>query len=256
MRRIAHRLREHDWLAAAIELAIVVAGILIALQVSNWNQDRQDARRGREYLQRIDSDLQSDIEKNAQRATFMAQVDRYGRQAMAHAEHGSLVDGSGWKTVLAYFQASQFYPYSHEDSAFIEMRDAGDLGLIHDTALRSRLAFFYASRAQAYAETMLFNHIPPYRQDVREFTPVDVQDYIWLSCSSTPSVGDQRLGDCPPPIDEEQARSILATYSQQPELARELRYWLSIQSVVRQLNPNQVQEANTLRGEIQAYLRR
>ena len=91
---------------------------------------------------------------------------------------------------------------------------------------------------------------------MREFTPVDVQDYIWLSCSSTPSVGDQRLGDCPPPIDEEQARSILATYSQQPELARELRYWLSIQSVVRQLNPNQVQEANTLRGEIQAYLRR
>ena len=30
MRRIAQRLREHDWLAAAIELAIVVAGILIA----------------------------------------------------------------------------------------------------------------------------------------------------------------------------------------------------------------------------------
>jgi hypothetical protein len=256
MRRIAQRLREHDWLAAGIELVIVVVGILIALQVSNWNQDRQDARRGREYLQRIDSDLESDIEKNAQRARFMAQVDRYGRQALADAEDGVLVDGSGWKTVLAYFQASQFYPYSHEDSAFIEMRDAGDLGLIHDTELRGRLAFFYASRAQAYAETMLFNHIPPYRQDVRELTPVEVQDYIWTHCSSTPSVGDQRIGDCPPAIDEARARSILAGYSRHPELARELRYWLSIQSVVRQLNPNQVQEARTLQDEIRAYLRR
>jgi hypothetical protein len=256
MRRLAARIRHYDWLAAAIELVIVVAGILIALQVSNWNQDRLDARRGREYLQRIDSDLQSDIDKNAQRARFMTQVDRYGREAMAHADDGSLVDGSGWKTVLAYFQASQFYPYSHEDSAFIEMRDAGDLGLIHDTELRGRLAFFYASRAQAYAETMLFNHVPPYRQDVREFTPVEVQDYIWTHCSSTPSVGDQRLDDCPPPIDEQRARSILATYSQHPELAHELRYWLSIQSVVRQLNPNQVQESRTLQDEIRAYLRR
>lgn len=256
MRRIAQRLREHDWLAAGIELAIVVVGILIALQVSNWNQDRQDARRAREYLRRIDTDLQTDIGKNAARARFMAQVDRYGRQAMAHAEHGTLVDGSPWKTVLAYFQASQFYPYSHEDSAFIEMRDAGDLSLIHDSALRSRLAFFYASRAEAYAETMLLNHVPQYRQDVRELTPLAVQDHVWAHCDSVRNVDEEFLVDCASPMTDASAMAILADYSQHPELARELRYWLSIQSVVRQLEPSEMQEAEQLRKQIRAYLQR
>ena len=39
---LATRLRAHDWTAAAIELVIVVVGILIALQVSNWNDARHD----------------------------------------------------------------------------------------------------------------------------------------------------------------------------------------------------------------------
>ena len=43
--RIAQRLRHHDWLAALLDLLIVVIGILIALQVSNWNQGRLDVRR-------------------------------------------------------------------------------------------------------------------------------------------------------------------------------------------------------------------
>ena len=256
MRRIAQRLREHDWLAAGIELVIVIAGILIALQVSNWNQDRQDARRAGEYLRRIDVDLQTDMDKNRARARFMSEVDRYGRQALANAEDGTLVDGSPWKTVLAYFQASQFYPYSHEDSAFIEMRDAGDLGLIHDTGLRARLAFFYASRAQAYAETMLLNHVPSYRQDIRELTPLVVQDHVWAHCNTVRDVDEQHLVDCAAPISDGDALAILDTYSHHPELARELRYWLSIQAVVRQIQPSQVQEAEALQGEIRAYLRR
>lgn len=254
MRRLAARLRHYDWFAAGIELAIVVAGILIALQVSNWNQDRQDARRAGDYLRRIDADLRTDMDKNRARARFMAQVDGYGRQALAHAEHGTLVDGSPWKTVLAYFQASQFYPYSHEDSAFIEMRDAGELGLIHDTRLRSRLAFFYASRAQAYAETMLLNHVPAYRQDVRELTPLVVQDHVWAACNSVRDVDEQHLVDCAAPISDREAIGILDSYSRHPELARELRYWLSVQAVVRQIQPSQEQEAEALKREIRAYL--
>lgn len=43
------RLREHDWLAVGIELAVVVLGILIALQVGDWNQARLYRARARNY---------------------------------------------------------------------------------------------------------------------------------------------------------------------------------------------------------------
>ena len=54
------RLRTHDWLGALIELVIVIAGILIALQVSNWNQDRADRTRGSRFAHRLVAELASD----------------------------------------------------------------------------------------------------------------------------------------------------------------------------------------------------
>ena len=58
--RLFGRLREHDWMAATIELVIVVVGILIALGVSNWNGDRLDRRHSAHYLARIHADLLTD----------------------------------------------------------------------------------------------------------------------------------------------------------------------------------------------------
>ena len=83
-----------------------------------------------------------------------------------------------------------------------------------------------------------------------------VQDHVWAHCNSVRDVDEQHLIDCASPIGDAEARTILDTYARHPELARELRYWLSIQAVVRQIQPSQVQEAETLRRDIEAYLRR
>jgi ABC-type multidrug transport system fused ATPase/permease subunit len=100
---LARRLREHDWFAALLELLIVIAGILIALQVSNWNQDRQDRALARQYAQRLHGELQSDVNNIALTRVFWKRVAEYQAAASNHAEAGTLVDGSPWKTVLAYY---------------------------------------------------------------------------------------------------------------------------------------------------------
>lgn len=163
-------------------MLIVVIGVLIALQVSNWNQQRLDLARKDAYLRRILADLDTDLRVNRSRERFIAQVGRYGRQALAHADDGVLAGGSAWQTVLASFQAGQFYAYSRESNAFDKMRDAGDLGLIGNPRLRSQLAFYYESSANRMADSMIFNLIPQYRQDIRSVTPMPVQDYIWSHC--------------------------------------------------------------------------
>jgi hypothetical protein len=256
--RIARRLRTHDWVGAIIDLVIVVAGILIALQVSNWNQDRLDARRGHAYLGRILLDLDTDLRVNANRARFLAQVRRYGEQALAHADTGALVEDSAWKTVLAYFQAGQFYAYSRESNAFDEMRDAGDLGLIANAQLRSQLAFYYASSTNRMADSMLMNLVPQYRQDIRSVTPMAVQDYIWLHCFRLlpGSAREQRMIDCASPIDDTEARGVLAGYSQFPELVRELRFWLSSQRIAALTAPEDRRDALQLKARLEGELRR
>ena len=54
------------------------------------------------------------------------------------------MDRSAWKTLLAYYQASQIRPLELEDTSFTEMRDAGDLGLIADQDLRAGLESWIA----------------------------------------------------------------------------------------------------------------
>ena len=40
LRRLIEHLRHEQWAAIAIELVIVVLGVFIGMQVSNWNQQR------------------------------------------------------------------------------------------------------------------------------------------------------------------------------------------------------------------------
>ncbi len=138
--RLIRRLREHDWLAASIELVIVVVGILLALKVSNCNQDRVDRERGARYVARLEAEIATDRASMDEAIAFWKQVGAFGEGAMAHSESGARVANDAWKTVLAYYQASQLYPFELEDTTFLEMRDAGGLALIEDERLRKRIA--------------------------------------------------------------------------------------------------------------------
>ena len=46
LRRVIHHAKKQEWTAIAIDLVIVVVGVFIGIQVSNWNADRADNVRG------------------------------------------------------------------------------------------------------------------------------------------------------------------------------------------------------------------
>ena len=101
------RLRRHDWTASIIELVIVVVGILVALQVTHWNQERVDRARAHRYYERLHGELVADRLSLDQTVALWNTVSAYGQAAIAYAERGDRVAGSNWKTLLAYYQASQ-----------------------------------------------------------------------------------------------------------------------------------------------------
>ena len=224
LRRLGERLRTHDWTSALIELVIVIAGILIALQVSNWNQGRLDRARAQDDYRRIHADLETDLQRVVATHAFYTTVSDYGSAALANAEEGRLVDGSNWKTLLAWYQASQILPFELEDTSFAEMRDAGDLGLIADEGLRGRLAVYYRSTGSGITAALL-QHNPQYRVQVRGITPSKIQEYIWAKCFVQLIGVYQKLVDCPSPVSEAEAGAVLATYHGTPQLLENLRYW-------------------------------
>ena len=254
--KLATRLRAHDWTAAVIELVIVVVGILIALQVSNWNQERHDRARADGYYRRLHDSLETDRQSMDAALAFWRQVADYGRGAMAFADNGRLVGGSNWKTVLAYYQASQIMPFELEDTTFREMRDTGDLALISDEGLRNRLADYYRITGDGGMRNSILRHDPDYRRAVRGLTPWDIQQYIWDKCFRQLRGVRQELIDCPAPISDEASAALLETYRNSTTLLPHLRYWVATLSVSDLVITDTRKSATGLTRELEAARRR
>lgn len=60
--RFAQALKRQDWITVAIEFALIVVGVLFALQVDTWNQQRSDRELESLYAERLKVELQSNID--------------------------------------------------------------------------------------------------------------------------------------------------------------------------------------------------
>lgn len=49
LRRVIEHVREQHWTAIGIDFAIVVVGVFVGIQVSNWNEMRREAQRAQGY---------------------------------------------------------------------------------------------------------------------------------------------------------------------------------------------------------------
>lgn len=61
LRGIGKQLRRQDWVAVAIELVLVVAGVFLGIQVANWNDARKERGAEKAYLARIARDARADV---------------------------------------------------------------------------------------------------------------------------------------------------------------------------------------------------
>jgi hypothetical protein len=224
LRSLAKHLRARDWTAVTIEILIVIVGVYIGLQVSNWNETRKENARGQEYLQRLHDELLQDVDTLTRISQFWTQVQGYGEAALAYAEDGTLRDGSAWKTLLAYHHASQVWPYRKPDVTFQEIRSTGDLLLIRNAALRDRIARHYSAGGGSQV-TEVLGLIPRYREHVRGLVPWKIQRYIWTNCYNTDETV-QSLSECGSPVSEQEALAVLQHLRGEPGLTEELRFWM------------------------------
>ena len=82
LRRLAEALRRQDWLTVAVEFLIVVAGIFVGLQVSDWNEQRKAREEELVYLERLLQDLDESIADTSEDRDF--QVEHAHRLSKNH----------------------------------------------------------------------------------------------------------------------------------------------------------------------------
>lgn len=232
---------------AAIDLFVVVVGVFIGIQASNWNDARLDQLRARSYHERIRADLDADIANYRVRLAFWEHVLEYGARGLGYAETGNLGNFTEWDLLLAYFQASQLDEFYTTQTTYDELKSGGELGLIGDLELRNSLAYYYTN-----ANNPTLTERPAYREHVRGLIPLHVQVYIWENCYSSNDLGIQVMHECETPVDPGEAAQLLAAISGDKQLISELRFWMSTMRVALLIGGDRVAFATKIRDSIDA----
>jgi len=145
LRRVIAHFRKQEWTAIFLDFVIVVAGILIAFQITAWNETRKDRRREREYLARIAAELDEtipDIEHAIRRAK---ERSAYGEFLIRAVADPSLVRAEPARFLEAALRAGYTLSPSIRSQTFDEIKSAGDLNILTDRKLRFDLMEFYSN---------------------------------------------------------------------------------------------------------------
>ncbi|MFN7163638.1 MAG: hypothetical protein ACK4P2_02355 [Hyphomonas sp.] len=142
LRRITEHVKAQNWFAVALEFFIVVLGVFVATQVSNWNEARKDREREQVYIERLRSDFEA-IEARSGMAfdVWQSAVDASAR-LLNDIETFDPETGPARlvEQIAADFGALRAGRIpAAQAPTFIEMLSAGDVALVRDAALRDAL---------------------------------------------------------------------------------------------------------------------
>jgi hypothetical protein len=231
LRRISGRLRQHDWTAVLIELAIVVAGVFLGIQAANWNQARQDRQQERRVYRQLIEDLRTDLGTLETAIKRSQNHDRAAENVLAALRSGAPADPARFAVDVHY--AGYIYLPRPARRTYEELVSTGGLRLLRNEAAKDAIADYYATfEASRQWDTLL-----------REY-----QGAIWrMTAGVLPRrVLQAALRDRLPDVTAADASSILSAAQRRPEIADLLVGMAAHQERVRRDSEDQAKKARAL----------
>jgi hypothetical protein len=134
LRRVIGHVREQNWSAIGIDFVIVVVGVFIGIQVSNWNSERATNRQAALFT----ANLEADLREEAWRYQFLIE---YNLDVLAASE--TAVDAlvgtaplSDEALLVSAYRATQYKQAAQRRATYDELIATGTIGLIRNHTLR------------------------------------------------------------------------------------------------------------------------
>lgn len=177
LRRLTANLRAQNWTAIGIEFVIVVVGVFIGTQVSNWNQARLEKQATNRMLEQLRPELQNQLDFFQSARTYYATTRRFADQAFAGWSGDPRIDDNQF--VIAAYQASQVYGIGINPQNWTLTFGGDHLRDIDDSMLRRNLAVVLTAD---YSPVSFDAVATPYREHVRQIIPDALQEQIRRAC--------------------------------------------------------------------------
>ena len=178
IRRIFQNIRKQDWTAVVIELVVVILGVFIGVQVSNWNGDLETDRKSALFTSRLKADLREEAWGYELQVGYYEQVLRNAIAAEdALSGRTRLADDA---LLVAAYRATQYNAYIRRRATYDELTSTGDIGLIRETGLRELAMRTYT--AEVFGEIVNHGRGSEFRTAFRKAIPRDVQTALNEHC--------------------------------------------------------------------------
>lgn len=227
LRRAREHVTRHNWFAVSVDLVIVVVGVFLGIQASNWNQERETRAQAREYRAMLVKDLTSNIANLEMRHRYYVWVKKEALSTLA-ALHGP-AGGLGEQFLIDAYQTSQMQPWVLKRTTYDQIVSVGAMNEIGSPLLRDKIANYYVATDVAGFNV---SSLPAYREILRRIMPYAVQERIRSRCnekvvSTQTGAGNVILpGPCTLGLDDPTVRQAVRRIHDWPQLDLDINRWL------------------------------
>ncbi|MFT5609735.1 MAG: hypothetical protein ACI9LU_000227 [Polaribacter sp.] len=178
LRRVIKHFRHQEWTAIAIDFVIVVVGVFVGIQVSNWNQAQSDRSLGEKLTERLRADLVVEAWNYAMLIEYLADVQSNTDKALAGFTGRNKI--SDEQLLIAAYRATQYNAGIRQSTTYDELISTGKIAFITDKTLVNTAILIYAP---GIFDQLLNEGVDSaYRETFRKTLPVEIQDSISQLC--------------------------------------------------------------------------
>lgn len=230
IRRIREHVATHNWFAVGIDLAIVMLGVFLGIQASNWNESRIEAEEGRSYRARLIAELDFNTRQHRQQSAYYRQVLGHGLAALASLRSDKIGDPSQF--LIDAVQLTQVDTSPGKSYIYNEMVSSGLVNRLGDEAVQQAASDYYI---QVSENDRALLHSHPFRDIARGIVPYSIQGEIQVNCGDRNVYHRKRIigvrlpDSCPVRLDPSLAAESAMQVRNEPGIERDLvRYLGSI----------------------------
>ncbi len=208
------------------EIILVVIGILIALSINNWNENIKNNKLESLFITRLIDDINEEISFIDNYIHYNKQVKDFTNRVQQHFFNPVLALKMPNQSLIDFYQASQDIDARQPASTYKELNNSGQINLISNYELRTRLINFYESN---WSNSNTANYSSSYREYLRRRMPNNIQEEIRINCGDIVietgnSLSVKLQENCQIDIDEKEAKIVLTNLLKDSELKNNLNY--------------------------------
>jgi len=177
LRSLMEHVHDQNWVAVCLDFFIVVVGVFIGFQVSNWNELQNERAAAVSFEQRLRDDLRDQGKEYDAMIEYYEAVRDAASRTLERLDDGAELDDEAF--LIDAYRATHYVGIIPFRSTYDELKASGGLRLIDPGLLRAVSGAFESSEV---AERSVRFVDAPYRAIFRRSIDPDLQKILAQAC--------------------------------------------------------------------------